>query len=192
MVILRCRNVLSNVVILSAASIFSSAMAQPNITQQSLHRVHIQNLAFNCSRQAVLNVIENCTGLQEVPVQIIRKPAGHATGTCSAIFSAPSQSDILRCATALNSIHPNLISNILRPGAFTLNASQAYHPGARVVPVWRSRLTAQQAASFAHPLTVPQPTGQLSSNQVQPTVSYQVENSIHFACVLIVVAYTFL
>ena len=191
MVILRCRNVLSNVVILSAASTFFSAMDQTNIVQNSPHRVYIQNLAYNCSKQALLNVIANCTGLQ-VPLQVIRKPAGLANWTCSAIFAVPSNNEVLRCVSILNSVHPSLISNILRPGAFSLRACEAYHPGARVVTGWRAPLFTQQSASSAHPLTVTQQTEHLSSNQVQPTVLYQVENAIHFACVLIVVACTFL
>ena len=149
-------------------------MAQLTITQTSPHRVHIQNLAFNCSKQAVLNVIENSTGLV-VPLQVIRKTSGHQTGVCSGIFAVPTHSDVSRCISILNSLHPSLISNILAPGAVGLRAQEAYIPGARSISGLRAphfTQQFQQSTSSAQPLNVPQQTEQLSSNQVQTTVWY--------------------
>ena len=147
-------------------------MAQLTITQTSPHRVHIQNLAFNCSKQAVLNVIENSTGLV-VPLQVIRKTSGHQTGVCSGIFAVPTHGEIQRCVSILNNLHPSLISAILAPGSTSLRAREAYHPGARSIGNHiRAPHLFQPSTSSTLPFYSPQQTGQLSSNQVQTHVPY--------------------
>ena len=147
-------------------------MAQPNIVQSSPHRVYIQNLAFNASKQAILNVIETSTGLQ-VPLQVIRKPQGHSGMWCSGIFAVPTHGEIQRCVSILNNIHPSLISAILAPGSTSLRAREAYHPGARSIGNHiRAPHLFQPSTSSTLPFYFPQQTGQLSSNQVQSHVPY--------------------
>ena len=103
-----------------------------NPVQTASYRVHIENLAFNVSKRMLVHYLTQTCHLEFEPcVQMIRKDAGKITGLCSAIFAVGSKDTLLHCVQQLGAARFNDISYLLGPGQFTMNAKEAYLPGAK-------------------------------------------------------------
>ena len=103
-----------------------------NPVQSASYRVHIENLAFNVSRVALTDyLVKSCHIEFEPHIQMIRKDSGKYTGLCSAIFAVGSKDTLLYCVGQLNAARYIDVSYLLGPGKFTMNAKEAYLPGAK-------------------------------------------------------------
>ena len=103
-----------------------------NPVQSASYRVHIENLAFNVSKRMLVHYLMQTCHLEFEPcIQMIRKDAGKYTGLCSAIFAVGSKDTLLYCVGQLNAARYIDVSYLLGPGKFTMNAKEAYLPGAK-------------------------------------------------------------
>jgi hypothetical protein len=104
---------------------------QLNPVQSLTHRVYIENLSFNVSKTALSEVLEWCTGEKNLPIQVIRKPSGHLSMLCSAIVGFETHEAMMNALICLNSLGYDDVWHLLGPGKSSLNAKEAYTPGAR-------------------------------------------------------------
>ena len=110
---------------------FSFARMAMSPFDSCLHRVYIENLAFNVGKQLVVRTVAQITGVPEEHVQmrIIRKP--HSRDICSAIVLASSDDEMNHMITSLNAVPTIYLQHILCSGCIGLNAKQAYWPGGK-------------------------------------------------------------
>ena len=94
-------------------------------------RIYIENLHYGVSRQVLTTTIAEYTGVGEIQLRVIRKHSGKGHQICSAIVLSSSEEEMQHMIAALNSIPPIYLQHILSPGCISLNARQAYMPGAR-------------------------------------------------------------
>jgi hypothetical protein len=103
-----------------------------NPVQSAAYRVHIENLAFNVNKRALtLFLVQTCRLQHEPDVQMIRKDSGKYTGLCSCIFAVRTKDIMLQCIELLGQVQYNHMAHLLGQGKFTLNAKEAYYPGAK-------------------------------------------------------------
>jgi len=103
-----------------------------NPVQSAFYRVHIENLAFNVSKTALCEFLKWACGLDAWPnLQMIRKPSGQYSHLCSCIFAVESKDKMLECMHSLNSVQYEHMVHLLGPGKWSLNAKEAYYPGAK-------------------------------------------------------------
>ena len=103
-----------------------------NPVQSASYRVHIENLAFNVSRVALTDFVVRTCHLQFEPfIQMIRKDTGKYTGLCSAIFAVGSKDTLLHCVQQLALAPYSGMSHLLGRDKYTMNAKEAYFPGAK-------------------------------------------------------------
>ena len=113
---------------------FSCANMNLNPTQSCTNRVHICNLSYGVSKRVLVEIVAVHCGFPDVPMQIIRKQSMWSHGFCSAIFGVPSPDDVQHCIRALNALEPAQLELVLGQGATSLQAKEAYAPGARLLP----------------------------------------------------------
>ena len=100
--------------------------------QSASYRVHIENLTFNVSKVALTDYLVKTCHLQFEPhIQMIRKDSGKYTGLCSAIFAVASKNALLHCVQQLALAQYSGMSHLLGRNKFTMNAKEAYLPGAK-------------------------------------------------------------
>ena len=113
-----------------------------------MSRVYVRNLFFGVPKWHLQKLLVDYCGLDEnVPIQVIRKPAGREIRACSMIFTCPDENTMRHCVDVLNSLQPGEISHVLAPGQRALQANEAYIEGARKIPPKAS----------AAPMAPPQP-----------------------------------
>lgn len=103
-----------------------------NPVQSASYRVHIENLAFNVSKRMLTSYLMQTCQLQFEPhIQMIRKDSGKYTGLCSAIFAVGSKDTLLHCVQQLNAANYHDFSYLMGPNKVSMNAKEAYYPGAK-------------------------------------------------------------
>jgi hypothetical protein len=132
----------------------------------SQHRVFITNIHFAISKQVLKDLLAKHCQLTDVPMQVIRKPMGHLTGMCSAIFTVPKASWVPWCCEILNHLPAHELENILAPGAWSLQAKQAYIIGGKPVP--------KRSSAPCNPVWPPLPPG--------PPPGYDPTQSLQHTC----------
>ena len=99
---------------------------------ESPWRVYIENLIFNVSKGVLSSTIANLCGVVDPPIKVIRK-ATAMHSICSAIVSCSDENQMNDMIRTLNSVPTLYLAHILGHGTSSLNAKQAYIPGARLL-----------------------------------------------------------
>ena len=101
----------------------------------AMYRVYVNNLYFGVPKWQLQKLLVDHCGLDEnVPMQVIRKPAGRIIQACSMIFTCPDENTMRRCIVSLNSLQTGEISHVLAPNQRALHAKEAFIEGARGLP----------------------------------------------------------
>ena len=108
------------------------AMASDSGAMESQWRVYIENIMFNVSKGVLSSTIARLCGVVDPPIKVIRK-ASAMHSICSAIITCEDENQMNDMIRVLNEVPTIHLAHILGHGKVSLNAKQAYIPGARLV-----------------------------------------------------------